>query len=54
MDGVAIWAPGPFSCWKMQERFYESGSCVPKNLCHLRGSPQFQGPTGVQNLGFLG
>ncbi len=22
----------------------------PKKLCHLRGSPQFQGPTGVQNL----
>src|SRR5712692_735837 len=37
----------------MQERCHESGSCVQKNCAslgvHPRGSPHFQGPTGVQN-----
>src|SRR5258708_5178831 len=31
----------------MQEHFYESGSCVQKKLCQLRGSPQrFQSKFG--------
>src|SRR6266436_2884697 len=33
----------------MQERFYESGSCVQKNCAILGVHPIFQGPTGVQN-----
>ncbi len=33
----------------MQERLYESGSCVQKNCAILGVHPIFQGPTEVQN-----
>ncbi len=38
----------------MQERssWISVTQACPNNLCHPRGSPQFQGPTGVQNLAF--
>src|SRR6267143_4055373 len=32
----------------MKEHFYESGSCVQKKLCQLRGSPHVFSPSSVQ------
>jgi hypothetical protein len=41
-------SPDPFSCQKMQNRFYESGSWVQKNCATLRGHPKGFGPASVQ------